>query len=152
MIAIVKKCWDFFFKKGAKHTILVYKFSVDTGNTKPVCCKNPQYGPYKSNITMEKVQALIRNVWIEKCGGTWSSSIVLAAKPHQEHIKNIDYFIWRMCVSYRKINGITKIFRSPIPCCSDAIVTASSGSNKSCILSLYVRQGFHQILVCHVNR
>ena len=47
---------------------------------------------------MEQVQALIKNVWIEKCVGPWGSSIVWAAKTNQEHIQNIDDF-YGECVS-----------------------------------------------------
>ena len=75
---------------------------------------------------MDQVKALPRNVWIEECGGPWGSSIVLASKLHQEQIKNIDDFIWIMCVPYRKINGITKPFEFPIPCCDYAISTTST--------------------------
>ena len=39
IIGIVKKYWDF-FKKGARRPILNYESSIDTGITKPVCCKN----------------------------------------------------------------------------------------------------------------
>ena len=60
---------------------------------------------------MEQVQDLLRNARIEKFGGPWGSIIVLAAKPHQGHIQNIDDFVWRMCVSYRKLNDITKYFK-----------------------------------------
>ena len=60
---------------------------------------------------MEHVKTLQGNDWIERCKGPRGSSIVLAAKPHQEHIKNIDNLIWRMCVSYRKLNAITKSFK-----------------------------------------
>ena len=42
---------------------------------------------------MEQEQALINNVWIETCEGTWGRIILFATKPHQEHIKNIDDFI-----------------------------------------------------------
>ena len=35
---------------------------------------------------MEQVQALLKNVCMEKCGEPWGRIIVLAAKPHQEHI------------------------------------------------------------------
>ena len=85
---------------------------------------------------MKQVQVLLKNVWIEKCGGPWGSSIVLGARPHHEHIQNIDDFIWRMCVSYRKINGITKPFEFPIPHWYDAIITVGSGSNKIWIIGL----------------
>ena len=76
---------------------------------------------------MEQVQALINNAWIEKCGGPWGGSIVLAPKPHQEHIQNIDDLIWRTCVSYKKLNGITKNFEFTIPRCDDAIITVVTG-------------------------
>jgi hypothetical protein len=47
--------------------------------------------------------------------------IVLAPKQHQEHVMNIEEFIWRMCVSFRRLNRVTKPFTFPIPCCADAI-------------------------------
>ena len=72
---------------------------------------------------MEKVQALIINVWIEKCGVPWGSSIVLVAKPYQEHIQNIDDFIWRICVSYRKLKPLD----FPIPCCDGYVNTVGAG-------------------------
>ena len=56
---------------------------------------------------MEHVKTLLENDWIEKCECPWGSSIVLADKPYQEHVKNIDNFIWRMCVSYKILNVIT---------------------------------------------
>ena len=59
---------------------------------------------------MEKVQALLRPVWIEKCGIPWGSILILDTKPCQERIQNIDYFILIMCVSYIKLNSITKPF------------------------------------------
>ena len=46
--------------------------------------------------------------------------IVLALKPHQETITNIDDFIWRMCVSYRKLNSVTLPFEYPIARCNDS--------------------------------
>ena len=69
------------------------------------------------------------------CEGPWGSSIVLAAKPHQEHIKNIDDFVWRMCVSYRKLNAVTKLFELPIPRCDDVIAIIYTGSQFICIIS-----------------
>ena len=101
---------------------------------------------------MEKLQYLLNNVWIEKCGRPWGGSIVLAAKPHQEHIQNIDDFIWIMCVSYRKRIGIDKHFGFPIPCCDDAISTVGARSNKIWIILLDARQGYHQISVRHIDR
>ena len=101
---------------------------------------------------MEQLQALLKNLWIEKCEGPWDSSIVLAAETHKEYIQNIDDFIWRMCVFYGKLNGITKPFEFHIPFFDDAIRTVGSGSNKIWIISLDERQGYPQISVCHVDR
>ena len=83
-----------------------------------------------------------------KCGGPWGRSIVLASKPHQEHILNIVDFIWIMCVSYRKLNGITKTFEFPILRCDDDISTVGAGSHKISIISLDARQLYDQISVC----
>ena len=85
---IVKKYWNCFCKKGARRPILNYEFSIDNGTAKPVCCKQPLYGPYESKHIMEHVKTLLENDWIERCEGPWEISIVLAANPHQEHIKD----------------------------------------------------------------
>ena len=79
---------------------------------------------------MEQLQALHRNVWIKKCGGPWGNRIVLATKTHQERIQNTDDFIWRKCVYYNKLNGITKHSGFPIPRCGDALSTVSAGWKK----------------------
>ena len=79
---------------------------------------------------MYQVQALLSNLWTEQFGGPWGRSIVLAAKPHQEHIQNIDDLIRIMGVSYRKLNGITKPFLFPIPYRDCSVITVRSGSNK----------------------
>ena len=99
IVAVIKKYWDFFIQEGAKRPILGYEFGIDTGGAKPVCCRKPSYGPYESKVIMEQVSQLISNKWIRKCGGPWGSMIVLAQKPHQEHITAIEDFVWRMCVA-----------------------------------------------------
>ena len=118
---IVKKYWDCFCKRGARRPILVYDFLIDTGSAKLVCCRKPRYGPYESKTILQQIKALFENDWIERCEGPWESSIVLAAKPHQEHIEDTDEFLWRMCVSYKKLNVITKKFEFPIYRCDDVI-------------------------------
>ena len=49
----------------------------------------PAYGLHEKLIIMELIKNLIDNDWIEECGEAWGSMIVLAAKPHQEHITDI---------------------------------------------------------------
>ena len=50
---IIKEYWDCFVK-AAMRTILQYEFGIDTGVSKPVCCRKPSYGPYESRIIMEQ--------------------------------------------------------------------------------------------------
>jgi hypothetical protein len=63
---------------------------------------------------MDQIDSLLHNNWIYECGGPWGLHIVLAPKPHQEHVTNIKDFVWRMCVSYRKLNAVTLAFEYPI--------------------------------------
>jgi hypothetical protein len=101
---------------------------------------------------MGHIQSLLRNDWIEECGGAWGSLIVLAPKPHQEHIDNISDFVWRMCASYRKLNSVTLPFACPIPRCDDAIDDFGDGVGRLWFVSLDAYQGYHQIRVCFLDR
>ena len=46
---------------------------------------------------------------------------LLAAKPHQEHVCNIEDFVWRFCKNYIPLNGVTRIIAYPIPRCDSAV-------------------------------
>jgi hypothetical protein len=48
--------------------------------------------------------------------GRWLFKAVLAAKPHQEHVVNINDFIWQFCVNY-----VPLIIAYPIPRCNSAV-------------------------------
>ena len=98
IIGIIKDYRDCFCVKGACHTILDYEFAIDTSAFKPVCCRQPTYGPHEKPIIMEQISSLLTNDWIEKCGGAWGSMIVLASKPNQEHIGDIKKCVWQMCL------------------------------------------------------
>ena len=78
--------------------------------------------------------------------------VVLAQKPHQEHITDINDFVWRMCVSYRKLNAVTKPFQFPIPRCDAVIVILGCGADEVWIISLDARQGYHQVSVRKADR
>ena len=96
---------------------------------------------------MTQVDQLINNKWIRKCGDPWGSMIVLTQKPHQEHITDINKFVWRMYVSYRRLNAVTKPFQFPIPRYDDAITISECGAVLIWIISLDARQGYHQVEV-----
>ena len=152
VVRIIKKYWDSFCKRGAKRTVLGYEFAIDTGTAKPICCRKPSYGPYEGEIIMTQIRQLLGNEWIDKCKGPWGSQVVLAPKPHQEKVESIEDFIWRMCVSYRKLNSVTKPFQYPIPRCDDSVTFMGVGSDIIFFISLDARQGYHQISVRHMDR
>jgi hypothetical protein len=41
--------------------------------------------------------------------GAWLFKALLAPKPHQEHISNINDFVWRFCVNYILLNQVTRL-------------------------------------------
>ena len=84
---------------------------------------------------------------IVDCEGHWGSLLVLAPKSHQEDCSSIDDFIWRLCVSCRPLNIITRSFEYPIPRCADSIEDLGDSCGKLMIISLDARSGYHQISV-----
>ncbi len=53
--------------------------------------------------------------------GQWLFKALLAAKPHQEHVLNIEYFVWRFWVNYICLNQVIHKIAYPIPCCECAV-------------------------------
>ena len=149
---IVQKYWDCFYADGVKFPVLHFEFTVDTGTSKPVCCPQPRYGIFERVIMQEQLDTLIHNDWIEPASGPWGSMIVLAPKPHQDEVTNISDFVWRMCISYRKLNAITLPFEYPIPRCDDAIDDFGEGHGRLYFISLDARSGYHQISVHPADR
>ena len=149
---IIAEYWDCFIKEGAIRTILGHEFGIDTGGSTPVCCHKPSYDLYEPKVIMEQITQLLGNTWINRCEGSWGSIIVFAQKSHQANIINVADFIWSMCVSYRRLNTITKPFQFPIPRCDDAIIILGNGVGSIWIISLDARQGYHHILVRQDDR
>ena len=107
---------------------LIMSFQLTLAQQNQYVVKKPRYGSYETNIIMKHVKTLLGNDRIERCEGPWGVSIVLGTKPHQDHVKDIDNFVWRMCISYSKLNAITKPFEFPILRCNDAITIINIGS------------------------
>ena len=103
--SIIKAYWDVFASEGMKRPIRAFEAYIDTGTSKPVCCPLPRYGPHESKVMTQLAQGLEDNGLIEDDDGPWGAQVVLAAKPHQGHKHWADY-VWRMCVSYRKLNAV----------------------------------------------
>jgi len=117
---LIKKHWDVFAEEGVRKNIRGVQFHVDTGEIEPVCTKPPRYGPHETRVINDLLEKLEKNGLIEDDDGPWGAPIVLAAKPNQEHVHWSQY-VWRLCVSYRKINAVTRPFTVPIIRCDDAV-------------------------------
>lgn len=140
--------WDVLAKDGLRRPMLGYEFCIDTGEHIPFCCRKPSYGPNESKIIMDNIKVLLTWDHVYHCTeGGWGSPVVLAPKPHQEHIFNIDDFIWRMCISYRALIRTTNPFEYPIGRCNSAIEDVGDGSGFIWFISLDAAQGYNQISV-----
>ena len=58
---------------------------------------------------------------VQTTKGEWMLKALRAAKPHQEHIRCIDEFVWRFCVNFILPNSVTQLIAYPIPCCDSAV-------------------------------
>jgi hypothetical protein len=145
---LIKRYWDVFAVEGLKKPIRGYEFNIDTGTSKPICCKIPRYGPHETRVINQIVEGLQANGVIEDDDGPWGAMVVLAAKPDQAH-KHWAEFIWRLCVSYRKLNTITRPFIYPARRCDDA-VRALGLSRFYITMDLY--WGFWQVALALASR
>jgi hypothetical protein len=112
--------WDCFTQDGLSLPIRGFEFVVDTGTAAPIACKIPRYGPHESQVIMTLVHAMAANDIVEKCISAWAALVVLAPKANQEAIPWHEY-IWRLCVSYRRLNQVTCPYAYPMPRCDDAV-------------------------------
>ena len=110
-----------------------------------MCCKKPHYGPQESKIINEHIKVLKENDWVEHYKGGWGSPIVIALKPHQESIEDIDDFLWRMCISYRGLNMVTQPFEYPIGWCDAAIEGLGDSASTLWCICLDKAQGYHRV-------
>ena len=147
ILRIIRDNWDAFDEQGVNRPVIDYEFCIDTGGSPPVCCRFQKYGIHESKVMATQIQALENNKWIRDCEGPWGAMNLLAPKPHQENVTNIQDFIWRLCVSYRALNAVTKYFTFPIPCCADSIEHFGDSNGPMFFINLDARQGYHQITV-----
>ena len=95
---------------------------IDTGNARPIVVKKIFYGERETVIMRQCISALAKVGHIRQImDGRWLFKALLAAKPHQEHVRNIEDFVWRFCVNYIPLNGVTRIIAYPIPRCDSAV-------------------------------
>jgi hypothetical protein len=118
-----------FDDKGQFFPVKGYQCSINTRSTCPICVKKINYGPCKIPI-MRKCIALLERLGYtcQVHGREWLFKALLVPKPHQEHVRYINNFIWRFCVNYIPLNQVTHPVAYPIPRCDSAVyLTVSNG-------------------------
>ena len=126
---------------------------IDTGASPPVNAKKIHYGIQESPIMQKTIDVLLKSgLIIEDSESSWNSNIVLAPKPHQEHVAEINDYIWRFCDSYVALNLVTRVINYPIPRCDDAVMNEFGKARFFILLVAY--SGYHQIRMasCSVDK
>ena len=139
--SIIIDFWDVFAEEGVRKNIRGLQFHVDTGEIPPICVRAPRYGPHETRVINDLVEKLEANGIVEDDDGPWGAPIVLAAKANQEHLPWSQY-TWRLCVSYRKLNAVTRPFTFPIIRCDDAVKEIGDAS---CFITMDLDSGYWQV-------
>ena len=94
MYTLIQKYWLVFDKHGVWVPVKNYKCIIDTGNTPPITIKNIQYGPKELPIMRKAIAGLKQVGHVHQIhNGRWLFTCVLAARPHQEHVRDINKFV-----------------------------------------------------------
>ena len=144
--ALIVKYWSVFDDRGVFVPVKNYECVIDTGDAHPIAVKKIMYGPKELPIMRKAVAALEKVGHIRQIhDGRWLFKAVLAPKPHQEHVRHIDEFVWRFCINYTPLNSVTRVIAYPIPRC-DSAVSEEFGMGKW-MWMFDSPMGFHQLAV-----
>jgi hypothetical protein len=134
--------WDVFQEAGVSIPIQGYEMVVDNGKHKPVAVHNIHYGLHESPIMQKTIHNLLELGFIKQdTPSSWGFRITLAPKPHQEHVTDINSYVWRFCINYSRLNMITKPAEYPIPRCDDAVTYGFGDAQYYILLDAY--SGYH---------
>ena len=50
VLSIIKSDWVFFYERGVSCPVLDFELCIDTGNSPPVCSRQPKYGYHEREI------------------------------------------------------------------------------------------------------
>ena len=119
---------------------------IDTGNARPIAVKKILYGERETVIMRKCISTLAKVGRIcQVTDRNWLFKALLATKPHQEHLINIEDFVWHFCVNCIPLNGVTRVIAYPIPRC-DLVVFNEFGLGKWMIM-FDAPMGYHQLAV-----
>ncbi len=143
LMTLIKEFWCVFDKRGTFIPICNYERNIDTGTSRPIAIKQILFRPREIPIMQKSIAALAKvgQIW-QIHDGQWLFKALLVPKPHQEHVCNIEKFVWRFCVNYIPLNQVTWQIAYPIPHCDAAVEGAFGGQ----WIWLYnPPMGYHQI-------
>ncbi len=143
---IIRDYWSVFDEKGMFVPVKNYECIIDTGSAQPIAVKNILYDKLETKFMCKCIAALAKVGHIRQItDGSWLFKALLAPKPHQEHVENTEDFIWRFCVNYIPLNGVTRVIAYPIPRCDTAIFVEFSMGRF--IWMFDAPMGYHQLTV-----
>ncbi len=153
--SLIREFWSVFDSKGVTVPVKSYECVIDTGSARPIAIKKINYGDHESNIMRKAIATLAKVGHIRQIhDGEWLFKALLVPKPHQEHVRDIDNFVWRFCINYIPLNGMTRVIAFPIPRCDLAVYSEFGGRSFggygmrlraiiSCALPWRVNQSLH---------
>ncbi len=149
--AIIRKYWSVFDVKGVFVPVKNYKCVINTGTAQPILVKKILYGECKSIIMYKCIAALAKvGHIVQTTEGEWMFKALLAPKPHQEHTRVIDEFVWRYCVNFILLNSITKLIAYPIPLCNLAVFNEFGQGKWRWMFD--APMGYHQLAVARESQ
>ena len=148
---LIKQYWAVFDESTYFVPVKHYECVIDTGTSRPIAVKKINYGPREIPKMRSCIAALEKVGHISQIhDGQWLFKCLLAPKPHQEHVYDIDDFVWRFCVNYIPLNQVTRIIAYPIPRCVSAVMTACGTAKFYWLVD--APMGYHQLLVDSSSR
>ncbi len=92
---VIRCHWSVFDEKGVFVPIKHYECVLDTRNSRPIAVKKILYGKRETMIMRKCIAAIAKVGHIRQItDGGWLFKALLVAKPHQEHVRCIDDFVW----------------------------------------------------------
>ena len=108
--------------------------------------QKPYFGPLKTPLIEKSIANLVELGHPKQIyHGEWISKPHLDAKPHQDHITDIQDFVWQFCVNYITLNSVTKIVDMPIPRCEKYVGLSCGGYRQKWLMDAI--EGYNQIFV-----
>jgi hypothetical protein len=144
--SMICKFWSVFDSRGIFVPVKNCECVIDTGTARPIAVKKILYGERGTVIMRRCITALAKvGHIVQITDGQWLFKALLAAKPHQESVYNIDDFVWRFCVNYIPLNGVTLLIAYPIPQCDSAVF--NEFENRKWMWMFDAPMGYHQLAV-----